>query len=395
MDQLHYQHPFALDDGQYPAKNFMLGSDTGTTGLSNLHVGSGGSSVGATVSVNASGRMKTYVTGNINVAQQTRHARRIYVGGIPPNFIDEDGLRNFLNSVIAQGLNEENDESYVLSVYINQKKCFAFVELKAIELAAACLELDGIMMKNIALRILRANEYKPELVPASVNKNLRFDLSSFQFGVPSTSISGSNQDMDEITMDRTFESIIQPSSVTDVEPGSIVIVGYPYDENPKKATIRGMGCSNAPKILRNSIRKFKFGSLENPEFGEDLSQLKIMDVGDILGGKVLEEARSNLTCTIVELLARGSIPFVVGGTNDMVYSSLNGLMSIASGNIASVHVSSQADLRLFDDSRFCSSKSPHALGIPNCYGRFILFGAQVNPSLYLSYWPSNSLIDLT
>lgn len=389
---MHHQHPFAIPDSEYHSKSYVPGLELGF-GLSNLEginralvnnaQLSGATGVGATVSVNSSGRMKTYATGNINVAQQTRHARRIYVGGIPPNLIDEDGLRNFLNSVIARGLNEENDESYVLSVYINQKKCFAFVELKAIELASACLELDGIMMKNVALRILRANEYKPELVPASANRILRFDLSGFQFGIPNISISGSNQDLGEIVQsDRSFDSIIQFNNIHSMEPGSIVIVGYPYDETPKKAFVRGMGCINAPKIFRNCIRKFKFGSLDNPEFGEDLSRLKILDIGDVLGGKVLDEARNNLTSTIVELLLSGVIPFVVGGTNDMVYPSLNGLLNVATGNIGSVYVSSQVDMHLLHDTRFCASKSPHSVGKATCNGRFLMFGAQVYPCIY-------------
>jgi hypothetical protein len=62
--------------------------------------------------------------------QQSRHARRIYVGGFPPNYGDEEALKFFLNSVIAKGLGEPNDNSYVLSIYVNQKKCFAFVELR-------------------------------------------------------------------------------------------------------------------------------------------------------------------------------------------------------------------------------------------------------------------------
>jgi hypothetical protein len=134
---------------------------------------------GSTVSVTATTRMKTYAVAN--VPQQTRHARRIYVGGVPPNYIDEDGLRDFFNSVIAQGLGEDNDQSHVLSVFVDQKKCFSFIELKSIELAAACLALDGIVMKSIVLRILRANEYKPELIPVALtHKSLHLDLSGFQ-----------------------------------------------------------------------------------------------------------------------------------------------------------------------------------------------------------------------
>lgn len=35
--------------------------------------------------------------------------------------------------------------SYVLSMYINEKKGFAFVELPTMELTTACLSLDGIL----------------------------------------------------------------------------------------------------------------------------------------------------------------------------------------------------------------------------------------------------------
>jgi hypothetical protein len=117
--------------------------------------------------------------------QQTRHARRIYVGGIPPNYADEEALKYFLNSVIAKGMSVENDNTYVLSMYINQKKCFAFVELRSIELATACLDLDGIIYKKVILKVLRANEYKPELIPPSMlGKPIVLDLTSFAFGTP-------------------------------------------------------------------------------------------------------------------------------------------------------------------------------------------------------------------
>ena len=32
----------------------------------------------------------------------------------------------------------------VVNVYINHEKCFAFVELKSVELATTCLALDGV-----------------------------------------------------------------------------------------------------------------------------------------------------------------------------------------------------------------------------------------------------------
>eukprot|EP01031_Cornospumella_fuschlensis_P044801 gene44801-54792_t len=124
--------------------------------------------------------------------QQTRHARRLYVGGIPPGHTDEEELKSFLNRVIATGLGAPNDGSYVLSIYLNTKKCFAFIELQSIELATACLALDGLLFKRSALKVLRANEYRPDLVPpTAVGSPLVLDLSSFPCA-PSPSAVASN-----------------------------------------------------------------------------------------------------------------------------------------------------------------------------------------------------------
>jgi hypothetical protein len=335
---------------------------------------SAASIVGNTVSVAPNARMKTY--GVASVPQQTRHARRIYVGALPPNYIDEDGLRSFMNSVIAQGLGEENDHSYVLSVYINQKKCFAFVELKSIELASACLELDGIIMKNVVLRILRANEYKPELIPQSLNKVVRFDLSGFQFGAVSASSQWNHMiDSEEVFNERTLESIVQFSNLGGLESGSVTIVGFPFDESQRKPQIRGTGCSNTPKLFRSHIRKYKYGFVDNPEFDVDITKIKVLDVGDVLAGKSLEETKSNLTTTVTELILRSSVPFVIGGSMDLAFHSISGLLSSSGNKIAVIYISSHADIRILDDSRFFGSRSPGAT--LSCQGRYVAFAAQV------------------
>lgn len=334
--------------------------------------------IGATVSATATARMKTYVVGTVNVAQQTRHARRIYVGGIPANFIDEDALRLYINSVVSQGLGEENDHSYVLSVYINHKKCFAFVELKSIELATACLSLDGIMMKNVALRILRANEYKPELVPAAMNRVIHFDLSGFQFGNPTTAGGLLHTDSDEGFTDRTFDSLIQANNFLNMEYGSAILVGYPYDESPKKAALRGAGSSAMPKTLRNLIRKFKFGAVDNAEYNSDMSKLRVLDIGDILGGKVVEEGRSNLNAVVSELLRRGGIPMLIGGSNDLVYPSWKSAFSLSKSPLSIISLGSKVENRIFDDLVQLTSSSDENPTDSKASeaGTYCLFGAQ-------------------
>lgn len=325
--------------------------------------------MGNMVSVTPTARMKTY--GVSNVPQQTRHARRIYVGGIPPSYIDEDGIRNFINNTIALGLGEENDHSYVLSVYINQKKCFAFVELKSIELAAACLDLDGIIMKNVVLRVLRANEYKPELIPQSLNKAIKFDLSQFQFGsINSTATQASEHD--EIFMERTLDSLVQFTSLNGLESGCVIVVGFPYEEGMKKSLGR-VSSSNTPKLFRTLLRKFKYGMVDNPEFEIDISKLKVLDVGDVLTGKIFDETKLNLSTTIAELVSRGSVPFVVGGTKDLSYYSGSGLLSLYGSKVVVVYVSARGDVKIMEDQRFTGSKFPRS-----CQGRYFVFAAQVS-----------------
>jgi RNA recognition motif-containing protein len=209
------------------------------------------------------------------VAQQTRHARRIYVGGIPTGYSDEETLKSFLNSVIAKGLNEENDNSYVLSVYINQKKCFTFVEFKSIELTTACLELDGLIYYSNVLKVLRANEYKPELLPLSHNPPIKLYLPASAFGTPTIGPTaqpccwdspGGNNDL------RLDYSFIQTVSLTCIERDSIVLIGFPYDNSMRKSTSRA-GSSVSPKAIRHILKKFGAGSLHNPEYGADISKV--------------------------------------------------------------------------------------------------------------------------
>ena len=283
------------------------------------------------------------------VSQQTRHARRIYVGGIPPGFADEELLKAFLNNVISKGLNEENDNSYVLSVYINQKKYFAFVEFKSIDLTTACLELDGLIYHTSMLKILRANEYKPELVPPSAHPPIKLHLPASSFGTPTAGSSSTHPmipgESPSSSMDLRLDySFIQASPMTAVDQDSIVLVGFPYDDSTRRAAGRA-GSSVSPKAVRNLIRKNGAGALINPEFGIDISDVAIFDGGDITPGLPMEEANARLASTIAEIIRRGAIPFVLGGSCELCYGMAVGLMAVAGGSLSIAYISPQRDVK--------------------------------------------------
>jgi splicing factor U2AF subunit len=101
----------------------------------------------------------------------TRHARRIYAGGIPAR-VTEIEIANFFNDVVTRALAPVRpDGPPVVKVYLNTEKCYAFVEFSSIELCTACMALDNIRFDHYTgstvLRIRRPNDYRPELLPPS------------------------------------------------------------------------------------------------------------------------------------------------------------------------------------------------------------------------------------
>eukprot|EP01040_Poterioochromonas_malhamensis_P001133 gene1133-1202_t len=101
----------------------------------------------------------------------TRHGRRIYAGGIPPTATEEEIFR-FFTDIVRRALPPGIfDGRPVTKVYLNTEKCYAFVEFPSIELATACMQLDGIKYEHhtgsFLIRVRRPNDYRPELLPPS------------------------------------------------------------------------------------------------------------------------------------------------------------------------------------------------------------------------------------
>lgn len=133
--------------------------------------------------------------------QSTRHARRLYVGGIPPGTTDNDILA-FFTSVVTKCAPEayRRISPVVLAVYLNTEKWFSFVEFATVELTTACLALDGVTYTGArsavgiaagtgshgVLRLRRPNDYKPDLVPPASRSCQPLDLSAI--GVIATSV---------------------------------------------------------------------------------------------------------------------------------------------------------------------------------------------------------------
>ncbi|KAF9678346.1 hypothetical protein SADUNF_Sadunf07G0025400 [Salix dunnii] len=122
--------------------------------------------------------------------QATRHARRVYVGGLPP-IANEQSVATFFSQVMAAiGGNTAGPGDAVVNVYINHEKKFAFVEMRSVEEASNAMALDGIIFEVILFCYIpfvllwfmifavtwRPSDYNPSLAatlgPSQPNPNL-------------------------------------------------------------------------------------------------------------------------------------------------------------------------------------------------------------------------------
>ncbi|XP_055800772.1 splicing factor U2af large subunit A-like isoform X2 [Solanum dulcamara] len=108
--------------------------------------------------------------------QATRHARRVYVGGLPPT-ANEQSVATYFNHVMsAIGGNTAGPGDAVVNVYINHEKKFAFVEMRSVEEASNAMALDGIIFEGTQVKVRRPTDYNPSLAatlgPSQPNPNL-------------------------------------------------------------------------------------------------------------------------------------------------------------------------------------------------------------------------------
>ncbi|CAL9759035.1 unnamed protein product [Musa acuminata subsp. burmannicoides] len=95
--------------------------------------------------------------------QATRHARRVYVGGLPP-MANEQTIATFFSHVMsAIGGNAAGPGDAVVNVYINHEKKFAFVEMRSVEEASNAMALDGIIFEGVPVKVRRPTDYNPSL----------------------------------------------------------------------------------------------------------------------------------------------------------------------------------------------------------------------------------------
>ncbi|CAI9777734.1 unnamed protein product [Fraxinus pennsylvanica] len=94
--------------------------------------------------------------------QATRHARRVYVGGLTPTANEQSVATFFSHVMSAIGGNTAGPGDAVVNVYINHEKKFAFVEMRSVEEASVLylflmLTYCSLKMHSISLAPVSQN----------------------------------------------------------------------------------------------------------------------------------------------------------------------------------------------------------------------------------------------
>lgn len=117
--------------------------------------------------------------------QATRHARRVYVGGLPPT-ANEQSISTFMSQALAAVGGTTGSGDCVINVYINAEKKFAFVEFRTVEETSNAMALDGILFEGVTVRVRRPNDYNPTaaaaLGPSVPSPNLNLQAIGLQPG---------------------------------------------------------------------------------------------------------------------------------------------------------------------------------------------------------------------
>ncbi len=135
-------------------------------------------------------------------------------------------------------------------------------------------------------------------------------------------------------------------------PGAdIGIIGVPFD---KAVSLGGgrAGAGLAPAKVREALKKY--GTTFNIERNIDISDLNIVDFGDVAVTEDIAETHERVTAAVNSLLIEGTIPIVIGGGHDISIGTVRALSDFHSGEIGGINIDAHFDVREIMDGKITS-----------------------------------------
>lgn len=147
--------------------------------------------------------------------------------------------------------------------------------------------------------------------------------------------------------------IVRPPTEDGLKGADVAFVGVPEDRGIVANGGRE-GARLGPRAIRRAFYRL------TPGFRPALSELRLVDVGDIrTEGRSLEEVHASVQTVVTDLAARGILPLLLGGSHDLTFPGLAGLvdgLALGEGQLGVVNVDSHLDVR--DMSHGLTSGTP-------------------------------------
>ncbi len=149
--------------------------------------------------------------------------------------------------------------------------------------------------------------------------------------------------------DLRVKNIIKPG--TSDRPAEIGIIGVPFD---KAVSLGGgrEGSRLAPDAVRKGLKKY--GTTFNIEHKIDLSDLNIVDFGDVAVTEDIAGTHERITAAVGHLLAKGILPIVIGGGHDISIGTVRALSEFHYREIGGINIDAHFDVRDIIDNRITS-----------------------------------------
>ncbi len=203
---------------------------------------------------------------------------------------------------------------------------------------------------------------------------------------PSIQIYEPQQDPNDLRV----KNIIWPCSSG--QQADIGIVGVPFDKAVSMGGGRA-GAGHAPAKVREALKKY--GTTFNMEQKIDISDLNIVDFGDVIVTEDIAETHERITSALSGLLAGGTLPIVIGGGHDISIGTVRALSEFYSGDIGGINIDAHFDVREIIDGKITSGTPfRRLLEMELLKGEdFVEMGAHdnLNSSVYYEYLKSKNV----
>lgn len=171
-----------------------------------------------------------------------------------------------------------------------------------------------------------------------------------------------------LSIEKDFSHCIRKSSLAPISmvKKTIYLYGFPNDEGKNNTGLR-VGSEKGPFSFRKGLENYRFDSFENIEF------IAVIDEGNaphnILLDNSLLETHLATQNKIKQLLSlKDSMVFVVGGSNDMTFSTFKGLTDSFPGkSIGIININAHLNVEENKTNKFCSNSTFRLINEDNSF----------------------------